>query len=106
MRLQLQGAIEEPRMGVVTVVGAEGVQVLVEFVGGPRDGKRSFAAATTDSEGKPIPPTWFGSGQLPDDAANSAGAADSLDAAGDALAGPEVRGGLRPGSGGGKYGMG
>ena len=53
MRLQLEGAIEEPRMGVVTVVGAEGVQVLVEFVGGPRDGKRSFATATTDSEGKP-----------------------------------------------------
>src|SRR5438445_5733573 len=96
MRLQLEGAIEEPRMGVVTVVGAEGVQVLVEFVGGPRDAKRSFAAVTTDSEGKPIPPTWFGSGQLPDDAADGAGAAESLDAAGGAGAGRYVREGLSP----------
>ena len=83
-------------MGVVTVVGAEGVQVLVEFVGGPRDAKRSFAAVTTDSEGKPMPPTWFGSGQLPDDAADGAGAADSSDAAGGAAAGRYVREGLSP----------
>ena len=83
-------------MGVVTVVGAEGVQVLVEFVGGPRDAKRSFAAVTTDSEGKPMPPTWFGSGQLPDDAADGTGAADSSDAAGGAAAGRYVREGLSP----------
>ena len=59
-------------MGVVTVIGAEGVQVLVEFVGGPRDSKRSFAVATTDFEGKPIPPTGFGSGQLAGDPVDSA----------------------------------
>jgi hypothetical protein len=46
-------------MGVVTVIGEEGVQVLVEFVGGPRDGKRSFAVASTDIEGRPIPPSGF-----------------------------------------------
>jgi hypothetical protein len=53
-------------MGVVTVIGEEGVQVLVEFVGGPRDGTRSFAVASTDIEGKPIPPHGFNPGQLPD----------------------------------------
>jgi hypothetical protein len=56
-------------MGVVTVIGEDGVQVLVEFVGGPRDGKRSFAVASTDIEGKPIPPSGFASGQLTDAAA-------------------------------------
>jgi hypothetical protein len=53
-------------MGVVTVIGEEGVQVLVEFVGGPRDGKRSFAVASTDIEGRPIPPYGFDPGQLTD----------------------------------------
>jgi hypothetical protein len=53
-------------MGVVTVIAEEGVQVLVEFVGGPRDGKRSFAVASTDSEGKPVPPYGFDPGQLPE----------------------------------------
>ena len=53
-------------MGVVTVIGEEGVQVLVEFVGGPRDGKRSFAIASTDIEGRPIPPAGFAAGQLSD----------------------------------------
>ena len=51
---------------MVTVIGEEGVQVLVEFVGGPRDGKRSFAVASTDSEGRPIPPHGFDPGQLPE----------------------------------------
>ena len=54
-------------MAVVTVIGERGVQVLVEFAGGPRSGSRTFAIATTDLEGKPIPPSGFGSGQLPDD---------------------------------------
>ena len=39
---------------MVTVIGERGVQVLVEFAGGPRSGKRTFATATTDLEGKPI----------------------------------------------------
>jgi hypothetical protein len=74
-------------MAVVTVIGEEGVQVLVEFAGGPRDGKRSFAIATADLEGKPIPPSGFGSGQLPD---------DPVDAAEDGESGTYVRQGLTP----------
>ena len=82
-------------MGVVTVVGEEGVQVLVEFVGGPRGGKRSFASSTTDSEGKPIPPTWFGAALLPDDAAGADAAdARAADAADEAGAGRYVREGV------------
>jgi hypothetical protein len=64
-------------MGVVTVIGEEGVQVLVEFVGGPRNGKRSLAIATTDREGKPIPPSAFTSAGIADDAA-VAPAADAV----------------------------
>jgi hypothetical protein len=59
-------------MAVVTVIGERGVQVLVEFAGGPRSGSRTFAIATTDLEGKPIPPSGFGSGQLPDDPLDAA----------------------------------
>jgi hypothetical protein len=51
-------------MGVITVIGDEGVQVLVEFVGGPRDGKRSFAITSTDMEGRPMPPAGFAAEQL------------------------------------------
>jgi hypothetical protein len=51
-------------MGVITVIGDEGVQVLVEFVGGPRDGKRSFAITSTDIEGRPMPPAGFAAEQL------------------------------------------
>jgi hypothetical protein len=61
-------------MAVVTVIGERGVQVLVEFAGGPRSGKRLLAIATTDLEGKPIPPSGFGSGQLPDDPIDTADA--------------------------------
>jgi hypothetical protein len=64
-------------MAVVTVVGEGGVQVLVEFAGGPRSGKRLLAIATTDLEGKPIPPSGFGSGQLPDDPADAPETAES-----------------------------
>jgi hypothetical protein len=60
-------------MGVITVIGAEGVQVLVEFLGGPRDGKRVLAIAPTHLEGKPIPPSGFGSGQLSDGPAEATG---------------------------------
>jgi hypothetical protein len=60
-------------MGVVTVIGEDGVQVLVEFVGGPRDGKRSFVVASTDLEGKPMPPSGFASEQVTDRAAADSG---------------------------------
>jgi hypothetical protein len=75
MPLQLEGEWRSPGMGVVTVIGEDGVQVLVEFVGGPRDGKRSFAVASTDLEGRPIPPARFAAGQLTDAAAEDGAAA-------------------------------
>jgi hypothetical protein len=58
-------------MGVVTMIGEDGVQVLVAFVGGPRDGRRALAIATTDREGRPIPPSGFTSAQVSDGAADA-----------------------------------
>jgi hypothetical protein len=80
-------------MGVVTVIGEEGVQVLVEFVGGPRDGKRSFAVASTDIEGRPIPPSGFVADQFTEGAGTDSTAAGGSE---ETELGRYVREGLTP----------